>query len=284
MKKMFFNSVLVAFVLLVASCGRQPEAKIDVMSYNIRLDHVADSLNSWKYRKDNAAKMITYYAPDVVGMQEVLKNQLDDLKNRLPQYTALGVGRADGKEAGEYCSLFYKTDRFELIKNGNFGLSETPDTIGVKGWDAACERIVTWVILKDKVSGKKLAAFNTHFDHVGKVARRESAKLLLAKMHELAEGLPIILTGDFNGTVDSEPITILSGGGMKNVYSVASTVYGPAWSFHNFGRIPVENRQLIDFIFVNGQVTADKFRVIDDKPDDGYLSDHTPIIAGLTLY
>ena len=153
--------------------------------------------------------MIAYYAPDVVGMQEVVKNQLDDLKNRLPQYTALGVGRADGKEAGEYCSLFYKTDRFELIKNGNFGLSETPDTIGVKGWDAACERIVTWAILKDKTSGKKLAAFNTHFDHVGKVARRESAKLLLAKMHELAEGLPVILTGDFNGTVDSEPILSL---------------------------------------------------------------------------
>ena len=116
MRKMFFNSVLVAFVLLVASCGRQPEAKVDVMSFNIRLDHVADSLNNWKYRKDNAAKMIAYYAPDVVGMQEVVKNQLDDLKNRLPQYTALGVGRADGKEAGEYCSLFYKTDRFELIE------------------------------------------------------------------------------------------------------------------------------------------------------------------------
>ena len=90
MKNMFFNSVLVAFVLLVASCSKQPEAKVDVMSFNIRLDHVADSLNNWKYRKDAAAQMIAYYTPDVVGMQEVLKNQLDDLKNRLPQYTALG--------------------------------------------------------------------------------------------------------------------------------------------------------------------------------------------------
>ena len=98
MKNMFFNSVLVAFVLLVASCSKQPEAKVDVMSFNIRLDHVADSLNNWKYRKDAAAQMIIYYAPDVVGMQEVLKNQLDDLKNRLPQYTFLGVWRADGKE------------------------------------------------------------------------------------------------------------------------------------------------------------------------------------------
>ena len=125
-------------------------SKVDVMSFNIRLDHVADSLNNWKYRKDAAAQMIAYYTPDVVGMQEVLKNQLDDLKNRLPQYTALGVGRADGKEKGEYCSLFYKTDRFDLVKSGNFGLSETPDSIGIKGWDAACERIVSGLFLKIK--------------------------------------------------------------------------------------------------------------------------------------
>ena len=204
MKNVLFNSVLVAFVLLVASCGKQPEAKVEVMSFNIRLDHVADSMNNWKYRKDNAAQMIAYYAPDIVGMQEVVKNQLNDLKERLPQYTALGVGRADGKEKGEYCSLFYKTERFELLKNGDFGLSETPDSIGKKGWDAACERIVTWAVLKDKVSGRKVAAFNTHFDHVGEVARRESAKLILEKIKQIAGELPVIITGDFNGTVDSE--------------------------------------------------------------------------------
>ena len=246
MKNMFFNSVLVAFVLLVASCSKQPEAKVDVMSFNIRLDHVADSLNNWKYRKDAAAQMIIYYAPDVVGMQEVLKNQLDDLKNRLPQYTVLGVGRADGKEKGEYCSLFYKTDRFDLMKSGNF-------------------------------------AFNTHFDHIGKVARRESAFLLLAKIREIASDLPVVITGDFNGTVDSDPISVLTEGGMQNTYSASDIVYGPTWSFHDFGRIPVEERQLIDFIFVNGQVVANKFRVIADKPDNGYLSDHAPIQANLTI-
>lgn len=283
MRNAFLFSVLVAFVLLVASCGRQPEAKVDVMSFNIRLDHAGDSLNNWKFRKDNAAQMIAYYAPDIVGTQEVIKNQLDDLKSRLPQYTALGVGRADGKEQGEYCSLFYKTDRFELIKNGDFGLSETPDSIGLKGWDAACERIVTWAILKDKVSGKQLAAFNTHFDHVGEVARRESAKLVLDKIKVIANGLPVIVTGDFNGTIDSEPITVLIEGGMQNTYAKATTVYGPAWSFHDFGRIPVEARPLIDFIFVSGPITVDKCRVIGDKPDNGYLSDHAPILSSLTV-
>lgn len=283
MKNVFFYSVLVAFALLVASCGKQPEAKVDVMSFNIRLDHAGDSLNNWKFRKDNAAQMIAYYAPDIVGMQEVLKNQLDDLKNRLPQYAALGVGRADGKEQGEYCSLFFKTERFDLVKNGDFGLSETPDSIGKKGWDAACERIVTWAILKDKTSGKQLAAFNTHFDHVGEVARRESAKLILDKIRTIAGGLPVIVTGDFNGTIDSDPIVILTEGGMLNTHSKAKVVYGPAWSFHNFGRIPVEERSLIDFIFVSGPVTADKCRVIGDKPDNGYLSDHAPILTSLTV-
>lgn len=284
MKNVVLNSVLVAFVLLAASCGKQPEAIVNVMSFNIRLDHVADSMNNWKYRKENAAKMIAYYAPDIIGMQEVVKNQLDDLKNRLPQYIALGVGRADGKEKGEYCSLFYKANRFELVKGGNFGLSETPGSIGVKGWDAACERIVTWAVLKDKISGKKLAVFNTHFDHIGKIARRESAKLLSKKIHEIAGNLPVVVTGDFNGTANSEPIVLLTEKDLKNACSDATIVYGPAWSFHDFGRIPLENRQLIDFIFVNELITVDKFRVISDKPDDGYLSDHAPIMAGLTFH
>lgn len=283
MRNTFLFSILVAFVLLVASCGSQPEAKIDVMSFNIRLDHAGDSLNNWKFRKDNAAQMIAYYAPDIVGTQEVIKNQLDDLKSRLPQYTALGVGRADGKEQGEYCALFYKSDRFELIKNGDFGLSETPDSIGLKGWDAACERIVTWAILKDKASGKQLAAFNTHFDHVGEVARRESAKLILDKIKVIANGLPVVVTGDFNGTIDSEPVTIFTEGGMLNTHAKAKIVYGPAWSFHDFGRIPVEARPLIDFIFVSGPITVDKCRVIGDKPDNGYLSDHAPILISLTV-
>ena len=108
MKNVLFNSVLVAFVLLVASCGKQPEAKVEVMSFNIRLDHVADSMNNWKYRKDNAAQMIAYYAPDIVGMQEVVKNQLDDLEERLPQYTALGVGVQMEKRKANIAPFFIR--------------------------------------------------------------------------------------------------------------------------------------------------------------------------------
>lgn len=283
MKIKFLYSVLVAFALFVASCGKQPEAQINVMTFNIRLDHVSDSLNNWKYRKDNAAKMLSYYSPDILGMQEVVKNQLDDLKDRLPQYTALGVGRADGKEKGEFCPIFYKTDRFELVDYGNFGMSENPDSIGLKGWDAGCERITTWAVLKDKDSGKKIAAFNTHFDHIGKIARKESAILILNKMEKIANGLPIILTGDFNGTINSEPIEILMNNGMKNTYKEANITYGPSWSFHAFGKIPLNERNLIDYILVRGSFEITKCRIVGDKPDEGFLSDHAPVITTLNL-
>ena len=169
------------------------------------------------------------------------------------------------------------------MKNGDFGLSETPDSIGKKGWDAACERIVTWAVLKDKVSGREVAAFNTHFDHMGKVARSESAKLILEKIKQMAGDLPVIVTRDFNGTMDSEPVVVLTEGRMKNTCVMAKVAYGPMWSFHDFGRIPLERRKLIDFIFVNGPVEAERYRTIGDKPDNGYLSDHAPVLATLKI-
>lgn len=284
MKRHFlYFGMLAAFTMLLASCNKQSDVALNVMTFNIRLDAASDSMNNWKYRKDNAAQMVAYYEPDIVGMQEVLKNQLGDLKARLPEYTQLGVGRADGKEKGEYCPLFYKTDRFDLVDYGNFGMSETPDSIGIKGWDAACERITTWAILKDKASGKQIAAFNTHFDHVGQVARRESATLILAKMKQIAGKLPVVLTGDFNGELDSDPIRLLTEGGMINTYTEAPVVYGPSWTFHAFGNLVLEDRTLIDYVLVKGAVEVEKCRVIGDKPDNGYLSDHAPVMASLKL-
>ena len=146
-------------LILFGSCKDQPtqnEQPLEVMTFNIRLDAPSDSANNWKYRKDNVCKMIAYYQPDLLGMQEVCHNQMEDLKLGLPQYTALGVGRDDGKEAGEYCPVFFKTDRFTLVEHGNFSLSEQPETIGVRGWDASYNRITTWAILQKKSDGKKL--------------------------------------------------------------------------------------------------------------------------------
>lgn len=266
------------------TCGAQSaDVRVNVMSFNIRLDIASDGENSWAYRKDHVAQMLHYYSPDILGMQEVVKNQRDDMLHASTVFAAVGVGREDGKELGEFNSLFYNKHRFESLQEGTFGLSENPDSIGLMGWDSACPRIATWALLKDKVSGKQLAAVNTHLDHIGVVARREGARLIVSKLKELFGDVPVVLTGDFNCTSDSEPVALLQDNGMRNCALEAAVKYGPAWSFHNFGRIPVEKRTLIDYIFVTGDVAVNSYRVIGDKPDTGYLSDHAPIFVNLTL-
>ena len=193
------NLIYILLASLLISCGSK-SLELNVMTYNIRYDNPEDSLNNWQYRKNVAAKIIQTKDIDIVGTQEVLHNQLVDLQERLPEYTAIGVGRQDGKEQGEYSALFYKKNRFTEVSSGYFWLSETPEVAGSKGWDGACERIATWAILKDKQTGREVFAINTHLDHVGKIARQEGVTLLLTKAAELSKGLPIIMTGDFNAT------------------------------------------------------------------------------------
>ena len=279
-------SLLAAIVAVLGACqgktAQKPEP-LQVMTFNIRLDVASDSLNSWPYRKANVAQLISYYAPDLLGMQEVLPNQLADLEQALPQYTALGVGRDDGKAAGEYCPVFFNTARFELLKHGDFSLSEQPETFGVKGWDAECNRVCTWAVLKDKLSGGQVAYFNTHLDHIGTTARREGVRLVMQKMQELAPGVPAILTGDFNCGPEEEPSQVLETGGMKNALKVAGISYGPTWSFHDFGRVPLAERPLLDYVYVTPQIDVARCRVIQDTPaGGGYYSDHNPVLAEVT--
>lgn len=276
----------VCSIFLLSSCKNQHVQNVqplEVMTFNVRLDAPSDSANNWKYRKDNVYKMITYYQPDLLGMQEVCHNQMEDLKQGLPQYTTLGVGRDDGKEAGEYCPIFFKTDRFTLVKHGNFSLSEHPETIGIKGWDASYNRITTWAILQEKRNGKKFVYFNTHLDNDGKTARKEGVQLILNKIKEIAPHMPAVITGDFNCEPDEEPLQILEKGGMQNTSKTTGIVYGPTWSFHDFGRLPLNERVLIDYIFVTDGTKVDRYRVVQDTPDNGFLSDHCPVLANLTL-
>ena len=272
-KKKLLTFVLFLFFIHAA----QSENDIRVMTFNIRYDNPADGQNAWSHRKENVGTMLKYYEPDILGAQEVLHNQLKDIKKMLPLYGHVGVGRTDGKKGGEYCSLLFKKDRFDLLDSGNFSLSEQPNKIGIKAWDAACERIVTWAILKDKKSGKEITVFNTHFDHIGAIARKESSKLLLSFIETLAGNRPVIVTGDFNGTSDSEAIRILTEKKyLKDARSLSPIVYGPIYSFHDFGRMEESEKSLIDFIFVRGDVKVKKYRVIEDS-SCGFLSDHNPI-------
>ena len=286
MEKILFSflSVLLSVSFLSA---QQAEAPLHVMTFNIRMDTKQDGDNQWSNRKDLAADLVKFHEVDIFGAQEVLNHQLNDLLQRLPDYVYVGVGREDGKTKGEYAPIFYKKDRFVLEDSGNFWLAEDMNAVGKKGWDAACERVATWGIFKDKESGKKFFFLNTHLDHIGKVARHESASLVLDEAHKLAKGLPVIVTGDFNATPDDDPIKVLTDKNdprhITHSRERATLKYGPEWTFHDYGRIPNEKRKWIDYIFVKGDIKVLRNGVLTDTLNKLYPSDHCPVMATLII-
>ena len=279
---------LFAMLLTAATAlAQRVDNTLNTMTYNIRLNAESDGENQWKYRKDFAANLIKFYDVDVFGSQEVLHDQLEDLLQRLPGYDYVGVGRADGKTKGEYSPIIYRKDRLEVVKSGNFWLAEDINAVGKKGWDADYERVATWAILKDKQTGKKFLFFNTHLDNTGKIARREGARLILKQTKLLSENLPIIVTGDFNALPSDEPIKLLTDS-SKPMYlihtrDVAPLRYGPEWTFHDFGRLPLEKREWLDYIFIKGNIKVVKHGVLAEQLNNLYPSDHCPVIATLKL-
>ena len=173
------------------------------------------------------------------------------------------------------------------MKSNTFWLSEEPEKPGKKGWDAACARVVTWALLKDRTKGESFYVFNTHFDHVGKVARRESSKMLIAEVKKIAADENAIITGDFNATEDDEVIKILTDktnpDGFINSRQVAGLRYGADYTWHNFGRDNMD--KIIDFIFVKGKdVEVKKSGILTEKPNsETYLSDHNPVLCVLNI-
>ena len=262
----------------VTTLNARDKAEITIMSYNIRLSF-DDGENKWSNRSADNMEMLKYYAPDLIGMQEACPDQIADLDANLSGYGRIGAGRDDGKDKGEHCPILYNKKRFELVKSGDFALSPSPTEFGKKGWDASYPRIATWAILKDRKTGKKIAYFNTHLDNDGKVARREGIKLVLDMARQYAANMPLIITGDFNCTAAEAPLDILNNEQIYSIYQLSPIVYGPKWSFHDYGRASGDELELIDYVFVSKAFTVERCRVIQDKPEGHYLSDHYPVIA-----
>jgi endonuclease/exonuclease/phosphatase family metal-dependent hydrolase len=283
-----------ALALVLAACSSLPGPARDatgtlrVMTFNIRYDEPADGPNAWPRRKELATGTISFYQPHVAGLQEVLVSQLEDLEELLPEYGWVGVGRDDGKEAGEYNPIFFLKDRFRLLESSTFWLSERPDRPGVKGWDAACPRIVTWARLRDVRTGVTLFAFNTHFDHVGDRARKESASLVLKAIRRIGGGAPVVLTGDFNCTrEDAAYRTLVSADGGSPLLRDArdaslQTPYGPPFSFNGF-RADARSRLPIDHIFVGPSVDVLSAGILPGSRDGRFVSDHNPVLAEIRL-
>ena len=280
--------LLFAFVILAAVGQEALAQSLNAMTWNIRYNNPDDGVNAWPNRKDWVAEIIIKSKADIAGFQEVLVGQLEDLKVRLPEMDVYGVGRDDGKNAGEFTPIFFRKDRFELVEKSTFWLSPTPDKTASKGWDAALPRIASWVKLKDRQTGTVFYVMNTHFDHFGTQARAESAALLLKHLRENFVDHPVILTGDLNTTPDSPPYNTLIGKGTETrpVYfdafeHSAQKPEGPDSTWNGFEAIVPHRR--IDFVFTTKSVGVERFQTLDDQRESRFPSDHLPVVAELEL-
>ena len=243
MKKLTLLSALLAVVFTV-NAG---EMLLRAMTFNLRCPVEADGVNQWKFRKDIAADLVRFHDPDVWGAQEATKTQIDDLLERLPDYDYIGVGRDDGKQGGEHAPIFYKRNRFVVEKSGNFWIAE-PEKMnipGSKGWDSNYPRVTTWAVMLDKVSG------------------------------------------DFNATPKDDPILVMTDPtnpqSLINTRRSAKFVYGPDWSFHDFGRIKPSERPWLDYIFVDRRWTALTCACLSEYYGELFPTDHCPVLVVLSL-
>ncbi len=281
MKKIFS---LIFTIVLFASGYTQ---NLQLMSFNIRYNNPGDSLDAWPFRKEYVASQILFHEVDYLGVQEALHGQMEDLQQRLKEYKYIGGGRDDGKTKGEYSAIFYKVERLQPVNSGMFWLSQTPLIKGSIGWDAHLPRIVTWAKFKDLQTGKIFFAFNTHFDHEGQQARRESAKLLLEKVKQIAGNYPAIVTGDFNAYPASEPIQIITDEANPRRLTDARRIsalphYGPTGTFNGFKNKELGNEP-IDYIFLKGEWKVKKHATLSQTWGGRFASDHFAIFAALEL-
>lgn len=275
--------VFAAFASLLACLtgAAQASMEFNVGTYNLRLNTPDDGPNAWPLRRDTVRALVAYHEIDLLGTQEGLMDQVDDLA-AMPGFAYVGVGRDDGKRAGEHSAIFYRTDRFELLAHGDYWLSETPDVPG-KGWDATCcNRIASWAKLRERKSKQVFYAFSVHFDHQGVIARRESAHLMLRKMREIAGDSPVLCLGDFNATPDSEPIRIMSAA-LRDARAVSQTPpYGPVGTFNDF-KIDAPLLDRIDYIFLGPRWQVLRYAALTDSHEGRFPSDHLPVVARLRL-
>ncbi len=265
-------SLIICSVIVANSFGQY----LNIATYNIRYDNPGDSLDLWQKRYPSIGGIIQFYDFDILGTQEGLIHQLNDLKSLLPEYNYIGVGRDDGKSAGEHAAIFYKTTKFKLLEKGNFWLSQITDTPN-KGWDAALPRICTWGKFTEVATGFTFYMFNVHFDHKGVEARKESAKLILSKISDIAGKTPAILTGDFNVDETNESYTLLNASkNLKDAYDLAKIRFAPNGSFNSFSPTSKQVGR-IDHIFLTPQFNVLRYGILTNTVHGRYPSDHFPV-------
>jgi endonuclease/exonuclease/phosphatase family metal-dependent hydrolase len=248
-----------------------------VCTFNIRFENPNDGVHQWENRKSAALNFIKIEQPDVIGMQEVLHSQIEFFNEFLPSYQKVGVARDDGKMKGEYSPLYYNKQVYELIDSGTFWLSPEPK-IPAKAWDAALPRICSWAKLKNNESEEEILFLNTHFDHVGKEARKNSVDVILSKIKEMGADNKVILMGDFNLEPDTEPIQKIIDSNLQDSFN-SELRLGTVGTYNAF-QIGKNYDRRIDYIFQNGFEVIN-YTTYSLRVNDTFLSDHFPVLVEL---
>lgn len=289
------SSVLMA-AMLASGCARatgrevsdtdwpEPRGVLRAMSFNIRYGTANDGVNSWPNRRELAIGVIRDFNPGVLGVQEALRFQLDEIRVELPWLGEVGVGRDDGKEAGEYSAILYDTRRLTLLEQGTFWLSETPDVPGSKSWGNNITRIATWARFCDSITRKDFVVLNTHWDHESQNAREKSAHQIVRWLAAHASGMPLMVMGDFNSGEQNRAFrTLLTAGDigvhLRNTFSHSADE--EVGTYHAFaGR---RDGEKIDAILVSPNWGFMGGRIVRTSDGDRYPSDHFPVVAELAL-
>lgn len=268
----------------MAAGGAQRDTNtLCVMSYNLRYATGDTGKNAWTNRRPLMCELIRTTSPDLIGTQEGLYEQLQDLVTDLPEYAWVGAGR-DGNNKGEFMAIFYRKDRFDVLSTNHFWLSDTPDVVASSTWGNSIRRMVTWLKLRDRRTGREFYHFNTHFDHQVQVAREKSAELVRARVKALNTDLPVVLTGDFNVPADNKVHALMVDDGFfSDTWSASAERHGEGLgTFNGFESVPKED-QRIDWILTHGKVTVDYEEINTFSRAGHFPSDHCPLIAWLRL-
>lgn len=291
MKKIILSCLAAVLAFGPLATATEPVGlQLRVVTSNVRYMKANDKENGWDFRKERLAAALNSINADVIGTQEGYAEQIQFLNKKLKNYKYVGVGREDGKKKGEHSAIFYNKKRFKAVSCGNFWLSETPD-VPSKGWDAACIRVATWAFLQEKSTGKRFFFVNTHLDHVGVLARRNGVALLCQKAKEIGGDCPMVITGDFNVYKESDDIAYIKNLGLISVFDIAAEKKLQVASYHGYKEMselakkydPAIQPAIIDYIIIN-EGSCSYYEIMDPKgADGGFLSDHCPIFADITL-
>ena len=277
MKKLI---IFVSLLFLAMAYGKAEDKEVlKIATFNLRMDTPSDGENAWFHRKDMVNDLIRFYGFDLFGTQEGFTHQLNDIL-RLSDYRFIGVGRDEGKDAGEHCAIFYRSDRFKVLDQGDFWLSEHPEKPG-RGWDGTCcNRICTWGKFEDLKNHKQFYFFNVHYEYEGDVARRESSNLMISRIKSIAGNQPVFLTGDFNAFPTEEPIRILNDSGFLNdSYKITKEApFGPVCTYHGYDST-IKTEERLDYIWVTDSIQIDKYGVLTNTLYGHTPSDHFPVMV-----